>query len=103
MKIQQFLNEFAFSEINNVYQQLKESSKFILKKAQYKDCPIQQNRSKYNTDDSPIVCSLCNERGHNWLTCLARQEHKKKQQTEVNEESKEYQELDETIHIDDIH
>jgi hypothetical protein len=43
MKIQQFLNEFAFSELNNVYQQLKESPEFILKKAQYKYCPIQQN------------------------------------------------------------
>jgi hypothetical protein len=49
MKIQQFSNEFAFLEINIVYQQLKESPEFILKKAQYKDCPIKQNG---------YVCSL---------------------------------------------
>jgi hypothetical protein len=35
------------------------------------------------------------------MPCKARA--KKKQQTEVNEESKEYQELDETIPIDEIH
>jgi hypothetical protein len=61
-----------------------------------------RNCFKYRSDDSPVVCSLCNERGHNRLTCLARQEQKRRQETEINEESKEYQELDETIHIDEI-
>jgi hypothetical protein len=36
------------------------------------------NGSKYESEDSTVVCSLCNLRGHNWLTCLARKEQQKK-------------------------
>jgi hypothetical protein len=32
-----------------------------------------QNRSKYTVaEESPIICSLCQQRGHNKKTCLAR-------------------------------
>jgi hypothetical protein len=43
MRIQQFLNESTFHNIPIVYYRLKVSKELILKIAQYKDCPIQQN------------------------------------------------------------
>jgi hypothetical protein len=43
MRVQQFLNEFAFYDIESVYSQLKKDSKIILRKATYNSCPQQLN------------------------------------------------------------
>ena len=32
-----------------------------------------RNRSELESEDSPIICSLCHERGHNKRTCQRRQ------------------------------
>jgi hypothetical protein len=65
-----------------------------------------RNRTKFaNSEESPIICSLCHKRGHNKLTCIARQEKEKEkellkqQQREHNDDikiEKEIKDIDES-------
>jgi hypothetical protein len=44
MRLQQFLNEFAFHDNDTVYSQLRNNPKFILQNATYNSCPQQKKR-----------------------------------------------------------
>jgi Trp operon repressor len=43
MRLQEFLNEFAFHDNDEVYSRLKQDPKLILRKASYNSCPQQSN------------------------------------------------------------
>ena len=49
-----------------------------------------RSRSKFKSEDSPVICSLCHERGHNRLTCLARKEQKKNKDKQKNNSNFKY-------------